>query len=34
MYSLLAAVLGICIGSSPLGNSKILKVIIVALTGG
>ena len=30
----MAAVVGICIGLSPLGNSRILKVMIMALTGG
>jgi hypothetical protein len=34
MYSVIALVLGICIGCSPLGKSRILKVIAVALTGG
>ena len=34
MYSLLAIAVGICIGCSPLGNSRMLKVIIMALTGG
>ena len=34
MYSLLAIGVGICIGCSQLGNSRILKVVIMALTGG
>jgi len=34
MYSLLALVLGVCIGCSPLGNSKIVKIIVLAVTGG
>jgi hypothetical protein len=34
MYSLIAVAVGICIGCSPLGNSRMLKVIIMALTGG
>jgi hypothetical protein len=33
MYSALAVVLGICIDCSPLNNSRMLKVIVVALTG-
>ncbi len=34
MSSLFAVLLGICIGISPLGSIKILKVIITAVTGG
>jgi hypothetical protein len=34
MYSLFAVAIGISIGCSPLGNSRILKVIVMALTGG
>jgi hypothetical protein len=34
MNSLIAVGIGICIGCSPLGNSRMLKVIIMALTGG
>jgi hypothetical protein len=34
MYSLLAIAVGLSIGYSPLGNSRILKVVIMALTGG
>jgi hypothetical protein len=34
MYSIIAIAIGICIGLSQLGNSRMLKTIIVALTGG
>jgi hypothetical protein len=34
MYSLIAIAVGICIGCSPLGNSRVLKVLVIALTGG
>ena len=34
MNSLIAIVVGVCIGFSPLGDSRILRVIIMALTGG
>lgn len=34
MYSLIAVALGICIGCLPLGNSRVLKIIIMALTRG
>lgn len=34
MISLIAVGIGIVIGLSPLGNSKILRVIVLAVTGG
>ena len=34
MYFLITIAVGICIGCPPLGNSQMLKIIIMALTGG
>lgn len=34
MESLIAIGIGICIGLSPLGKSKVVKLIISAITGG
>lgn len=34
MYSILAVLLGIAIGCSPIGNSRTLRIIVIALTGG
>lgn len=34
MYSLLAIAVGICVGCSPLGSSRMLKIIVMTLTGG
>ena len=34
MYAILSVVIGICIGCSPLGNSRMVKIIVMALTGG
>ena len=34
MYSILARVIGIFTGWSPLGNSRVVKIILMALTGG
>lgn len=34
MYALLFVVVGLCIGFSPLGNNRILRIFIMAVTGG
>jgi len=34
MESLIAIGIGLCIGFSPIGNSKIVKIIVMAVTGG
>ena len=34
MGSLISIVIGLCIGFSTLSNSRILRVIVMALTGG
>ena len=34
MYSVFSVLLGICIGCSPLASNKILKIIVMAVTGG
>lgn len=34
MSALISIVIGLAIGFSPLGNSRVLKIIIIALTGG
>ena len=34
MYSAFAVLLGICIGCSPLSSNRILKIIVIAVTGG
>ena len=34
MYSLLSVVIGLCLGFSPLGNSRILRIFIMSVTGG
>ena len=34
MGSLVAIGIGICIGFSPIGSSKLVRVIVMAVTGG
>lgn len=34
MESLIAIVIGLCIGFSPIGNNKLLRIIVKAVTGG
>ena len=34
MSSLIAITLGLCIGISPLGSSRIVKIIVLSVTGG
>lgn len=34
MSAVIAIGIGLAIGFSPLGNSRVLKIIIIALTGG
>ena len=34
MYSVCAVFIGMIIGFSPLGNNRLLKLIVIALTGG
>ena len=34
MYSVCAVFIGVLIGFSPLGNNRLLKLVVIALTGG
>jgi hypothetical protein len=34
MESLIAIVIGLCIGLSPLSNNKLFRIIVMAITGG
>jgi hypothetical protein len=34
MEALIAIGIGLCIGFTPIGNSKLVKIIVMAVTGG
>jgi len=34
MEALIAIGIGLCIGFTPIGNSKLVKIIVIAVTGG
>ena len=34
MESIIAVTVGMCLGFSPLGTSRVLKIVVMALTGG
>lgn len=34
MEVLIAMGIGLCIGFSPIGNSKVVRIIVMAITGG